>query len=140
MQKKHRREKVSKLEIEKVISHCPNWLRPVVEFAYGTGMRLGIIVMLKWCNVDFQKGCICITPEMTMSGKSSEVKLNKSTLRVLEKLSRDKESDYIFCDRKKHSLNLVTVHRAFQRVIKKADLAGIVFYSLRNTARGKRNK
>ena len=124
---KHRKKKVSKSEIDKVISLCPNWLRAVVEFAYGTGMRLGEIVNLKWYNIDFQKAIVFITPEMTMSGKPSEVKLNTSTLRLLKKLSRDKESDYIFCDRKKHPLNPASVHRAFQLVIKKAGLAGIAF-------------
>ena len=119
---KYRKKKVSKSEIEKVISHGQKWLRPVLEFAYGTGMRLGEIIGLKWQNVDFQKGCVCIFPEMTMSGKSREVKLTTSVLRLLKKLSQEKESDFIFCDDKKHLLNPATVRRAFQRVIKKADL------------------
>ena len=117
---KHKRKKASESEIDRVISFCPNWLRPVLEFAYGTGMRLGEIVNLKWYNIDFQKAYI--TSEMTMSGKTSEVKLNRLTLRLLKKLSQEKESGYIFCDIKNHPLNPATVRRVLRQVVKNAGL------------------
>jgi integrase len=51
---------------ERVLSHLPEPLRPVIEFAYITGWRIPSEVLpLQWRQMDFAAGEIRLAPETT---------------------------------------------------------------------------
>src|SRR4029450_4488793 len=53
-----------------ILKHLPIDLRPVVEFAYLTGWRVGEILGLEWRNVDFRAGEVRLDPGATKNGEA----------------------------------------------------------------------
>lgn len=47
-------------EVEKVLSGCREWLRPILATLAYTGMRIGELINLRWQDVDLGKGMIHI--------------------------------------------------------------------------------
>lgn len=52
-------------EVRAVLAHLPEAIRPVVEFAYLTGWRIGEILPLRWAQVDFEAGVVRLEPGTT---------------------------------------------------------------------------
>lgn len=52
-------------EFRRILSHLPDYLKPVAITAYYTGMRRGEILNLTWDRVDLAKGIIYLEPEDT---------------------------------------------------------------------------
>jgi integrase len=63
----------SESEIEKLIAASAPHLRPILAVAFGTGLRKGDILGLKWADVDLDRGIISI--QMQKTGEPIEIPL-----------------------------------------------------------------
>ncbi len=111
------------------MAECNGHLRPIVQIALNTAMRLREILYLKWCNVDFNRNIIVVTK--TKSKKNRNVPMNRLVTETLQGIER--KSEYVFCDHKTgepyHS-----VKTTFGKALKRAGLIGVRFHDLRHTA------
>lgn len=55
-------------DVEALLPHLPEYLRPLVEVAYLTGWRRGELVNLRWRNVDWKAGELRLAPGTTKNG------------------------------------------------------------------------
>jgi integrase len=111
------------------LAECNGHLRPIVQIALNTAMRLREILYLKWCNVDFNRNIIVVTK--TKSKKNRNVPMNGLVTETLQGIER--KSEYVFCDPKTgepyHSIKTT-----FGKALKRAGLEGVRFHDLRHTA------
>ena len=131
---KKRKEKLSDTDFKKILSHCTDWLKPVVEFAYKTGQRLSEIANLQWSHVDLQNARVNIDEKMSKNGKSRIIQIDSSTFGLLEQLYEKRESNHVFSGNKNQKLSREYILRAFRRAVNRAGLKGIIFHSLRRAA------
>jgi integrase len=52
-------------EIRRVLEHLPTHVKPVVQFAYLTGWRIGEVMPLRWSQVDFRSRTVRLEPGTT---------------------------------------------------------------------------
>ncbi len=111
------------------MAECNGHLRPIVQIALNTAIRLREILYLKWCNVDFNSNIIVVTK--TKSKKNRNVPMNGLVTETLQGIER--KSEYVFCDPKTgepyHSIKTT-----FGKALKRAGLEGVRFHDLRHTA------
>ena len=116
-------------EIQRLLTECNGYLKPVVILALNTAMRLREILYLKWSNVDFNRNIIVVT--QTKSKKNRNVPMNGLVFKTLQGVER--KSEYFFCDPKTgepyHSIKT-----SFGKALKRAKLEGVRFHDLRHTA------
>lgn len=79
-------------ERARLLTACPEYLRPIVVMALKTGMRKGEILNLKWENVDLDHQIISVTH--TKSKKLRDVPIHPELEDILRALPR--WSEYIF--------------------------------------------
>jgi integrase len=85
----------SESEIEKLISASAPHLRPILAVAFGTGLRKGDILGLKWADVDLDRGIISI--QMQKTGEPIEIPLIPMIRDLLgEMKSRAASSLFVF--------------------------------------------
>ena len=76
---------------------APEHLKPVIVFAYQTGMRRGEILSLKWSQVDWKQREITLPPLTTKNKQGRTIPLTSALYRILESLFNAKEScPYVF--------------------------------------------
>ena len=116
-------------EIQRLLAECNGHLRPIVQIALNTAMRLREILYLKWDNVNFNRNIIVVTK--TKSKKNRNVPMNSLVTETLRGIER--KSEYVFCDPKTgepyHSIKTT-----FGKALKRAGLEGVRFHDLRHTA------
>ena len=106
------------------LEDAPWYLRPIVELAIETGMRRGELLMLRWSNIDLDRGLA--TLPITKNGDRRHVPLSPraiSTLVGLERLGDD-----VF------PIKPGTVRQAWDRFTKREGLADLRFHDLRHEA------
>lgn len=119
-------------EIERLLSHCDNYLYPIVFTALNTGMRRGEILNLKWDNVDFRTGFIYL--DKTKNGYRREIPMNEGLKAMMRQLytQRRLDIDYIFIN-PKTGKRLTEFKRSFATALKKAGIRDFRFHDLRHT-------
>lgn len=65
-----------------------------LRLALLTGMRRGALMSLRWEDVDFERGTLCLRGEVAKNGKTSYIPLNQQALQVLRSINRT--SDFVF--------------------------------------------
>jgi integrase len=114
-------------EIQRLLAECHGHLKPIVQIALNTAMRLREILYLKWCNVDFNRNIIVVT--QTKSSKNRNVPMNNLVIEALQAIER--KSEYVFCDPKTgepyHSIKTT-----FSNALKRAGLTGVRFHDMRH--------
>jgi integrase len=138
-----REEKVEKYaltpaELDRLISRCPQWLRPVVEVAYSQALRLGEVTGLRWSDIDFERGEMTVatqeyrdeTTGTTKGNKAKTIVLTEQARKVLirQRLARGGD-DPVFAQ------NYRSIEEGFRRVVKAAEPFGgrVSFHTLRHT-------
>lgn len=76
-------------EMATMLSHANGWLKHFLVTAFGTGMRTGELLALKWSDVDFEKNSIRVQRSIT-HGVIKGTKTNET--RTIDMLSMVKES------------------------------------------------
>lgn len=104
-------------EAKRLVDECHKPLRPVVKFAFSTGLRRSNIINLEWKQIDMQRRVAWINPEESKSGRAIGVSLNDTACRVLR-------------DQMGHHNKWVFVH---MEANKRAGIENFRFQDLRHT-------
>lgn len=117
-------------ELRAVLEAAPEWLKPLIALAAGTGMRRSEILRLRWLDVDLRNSRILLT--QTKNGEGRIVYLNQLALRAIESLpvnEKTKPTDVLF-----PKLQPEWVSVAFLRACRALAISDFRFHDLRHTA------
>lgn len=122
---------LSEPEIEALLSECPRHLKPIVETAILTGMRLGEILSLKWEQI--RNGLIMLEGGMVKSGKGRQIPVNEDLDMVFKEVRRQNhlKSEFVFCDSQGRRFN--DVRSSFSGACRRAGVENFRFHDLRHT-------
>ena len=123
----------SEPEIEKLICAAAPHLRPILALAFGTGLRKGDILGLRWRDVDLDRGIISI--QMQKTGESIEIPLIPMLRDLLEQMKlRAGLSQYVFSLGSKGK-PIGDIKTAFRAALRRSGLAdqGYRFHDIRRT-------
>jgi len=120
-------------EEEKLLANSPQWLGQIISFAINSGLRQGEILDLRWPLVDLSRRTIMIL-EQKNKGKDT-LPVNETAARILaEKArSRDRRTDYVFCNGMVGRIDSRNLLRAFYSAIQRAGILKLRFHDLRHT-------
>jgi integrase len=111
----------------------PEYLRPVVTFAYSTGWRKEEIAGLQWNQVDLREGIVRIEPGETKNQEGRTIYLEPELLEMMKDLHRKRRLDcpYVFHlkGRKVGDFRVV-----WRRACREAGVPGMLFHDFRRTA------
>lgn len=79
-------------ELRRLLDAAGERMRRIILLAWGTGMRRGEILGLKWADIDFERGSLFL--KKTKSGKPRRVQLDPVVAGVLQEIERT--SEYVF--------------------------------------------
>ncbi len=119
-------------QINELLSHSSDRLRPIVQVALLTGLRMGDILRLTWDRIDFEQGLIRIIQGKTQTPLL--LPISEALAEVLRAIFRDMDSPYVFQHRGKPLRGHGWLRTDFAKAIKAAGLAGTHFHDLRHTA------
>ncbi|MDD5108876.1 MAG: site-specific integrase [Candidatus Omnitrophica bacterium] len=120
---------LEKEEIDKLLSHCCEHLKPIVIVALHTGMRKGEILGLKWHDIDIKRNIIHLYD--TKNGEKREVPMNEVVQKTVIGVLKNPESQYVFCN--KDNKPYGNVRKSFFTALKKAGIINFRFHDLRHT-------
>jgi len=125
---------LTKEEAERLIAVSPPYLRDIIIFALGTGVRKSEMFNLKWNDVVINE--VFKYGEITVIGKGNKrrnIRMNKIVYDLLIRKSKEKNSPYVFPSMKTDK-NLTHVKRSFASALRKAGIENFRFHDLRHTA------
>jgi integrase len=136
-------------ELERLLGGCERfpWLRPIIQVALTTGMRLGELLALRWQDIDFERGVIHVRHTVGTKGELAPPKNNRprtidlylSTRSVLVGLAtlEAQPTDYVFVNGRNRPRTRSEVQRAFEKARERACLSTtprqLCFHDLRHT-------
>lgn len=106
------------------------YLRDIIFTDLKTGMRKGELLPAKWAQVDFKQGYIEVLA--SKSGKARKIPISSKLDKLLRSLYAKSTSEYIFVN-PKTNLPYVDIKKAFNRLLKKANITNFRFHDLRHT-------
>jgi integrase len=121
----------------------PEYLRPMVTFAYYTGWRKGEVLDLRWSQVDLHEKIIRLNPEQTKNGNGRVIAADGELLGVLEaqwdarKVAAVAVNSPVFiCPYVFHhnGRQIRDFQTAWQNALKETKLIGKIFHDFRRTA------
>ena len=107
-----------------------DWLRDLIVFALGTGMRQGEIFSLRWSNVNLDKRMCWIEGADAKSGHARAVPLNDEAYDLLVSL-RGKHSEFVFTRNDKPLIYFDD--EMFKSACRRAEIENFRFHDLRHT-------
>ncbi len=120
---------LEKEEIDKLLAHCCEHLKPIVIVALHTGMRKSEILRLKWHDIDIK--CNIIHLLDTKNGEKREIPMNEVVQKTIIGVLKNPESQYIFCN--KDGKPYGDIKKSFFTAIKKSGIVDFRFHDLRHT-------
>jgi integrase len=123
----------SEPEIDKLMSAAAPHLRPILAMAFGTGLRKGDILGLKWRDVDLERGIISI--QMQKTGEPIEIPLIPMLRDLLEQMKLGAGlSQFVFSLDSKGK-RIGDIKTAFRAALRRSGLAdqGYRFHDIRRT-------
>lgn len=116
-------------EVE-LLAHAADYLKPMIEFAIDTGLRLEEQFSLTWANVSLERSEITI--RNTKSGVDRVVPLLKRSAQNSAHFSRHiKPPHYVF--HKKDGSRYIRVTRGLAGAARRAGIKGLTWHDLRRT-------
>jgi integrase len=117
----------------RVLAACGPWLRDIVQFALGTGMRMGEILSLSWRGVDLTRRTAMVF--QSKNGERRTIPLNQTVLSVMKERGtlRSLRTDLVFPSKTHTPLESGHLRRAFRLALKKARIEDFRFHDLRHT-------
>jgi len=119
----------------------PDYLKPIVTFAYYTGWRRGEILSLKWNQVDLKEKLIRLYPGSTKSGDGRSIALDGELLETIQRQWGARKvvtipdqapslCPFVF----HHSGKAIKDFRAaWEGALRKTGLSGKIFHDFRRT-------
>lgn len=116
----------------------PDW-RAMIVVALNTGLRLGELLALRWCDVDLQAGRIVVRRSVTVgqittpkNGREREVPLNETARETLQ-AHRHLRGDLVFSDERGKIMGKAQCKWPLHRAQRKAGIAELGWHDLRHT-------
>ena len=120
-------------ELEEVIGE--HWLGGIVQFDVNTGLRIGELVNVKWCDIDFENRVIKVKQKegfVTKSKRDRNVAMNDRVFCL--RTSKKRYGDYVFSWPDGRRMDPVLVSKKFKKYVRLANLGEqYSFHSLRHT-------
>jgi len=116
-------------EIVRLLTNCPEHLKPIVALALNTGMRRGEILNLKWRDIDIKREVIYLLD--TKNKERREVPMNYDVKKVFIGIPRHSEGVYIFYNTNNERYR--DIRKAFAKALKYAKITDFRFHDLRHT-------
>ena len=128
---------------EKILSFIPQEHRPIFEFLFLTGCRIGEARALQWDQVSLKENYVVISRtfslsklvETTKEGKPKVIPLVGRLKEIFEDLAQNKKSMFVFCfrdGRRKKEVYIPYPEKKLQKLFKeaaqKAGVEGITLY------------
>ncbi len=135
-------------EEHRLLAACRPWLRDIVQFALGTGMRMGEILSLSWRGVDLTRRTVMLfhskngerrtiplnqTMLSLIRAKKEEAHLIKQPTGNLVKLNAESPYDLVFKSKTETPIESGHLRRSFRLALKKAGIEEFHFHDLRHT-------
>ena len=123
----------SESEIKALINASAPHLRPILALAFGTGLRKGDILSLRWDDVDLDRSIISV--QMQKTGESVEIPLIPMIRDLLQGMkSRASASPFVF-PRGLSGQRIGDIKTAFHAALRRSGLAskGYRFHDIRRT-------
>lgn len=142
-------------EEKNLIAACPIYLRPVVIVGLHTGMRLGELLKLKWCDVSFTPikdkagnvqapGQVSVRAENAKSHQSRHIPMSATLYATLDSMRRQGRADVEAPDMRwlvdkpvfinpKTEKAFRDLGKSFETACVKAGIEGVTFHTLRHT-------
>jgi len=114
-------------EIQKLLSNCPEHIKPIVTVALHTGMRRSELLNLNWDQVNLDQGFISILD--TKNHERRDIPINQTVKTVLREMER--QGDYVFCNGNGNAFT--TIRKSFETALKKSGIEDFRFHDLRHT-------
>jgi integrase len=131
-----KRQRILEPEEEvRLMAAVADHLRPIVQTALGTGMRLGEILGLRWSVVHLRKGKSNIVLEdgETKSGEGRRIPLGDETEELLTVLKAQRgESEFVFVN-PETGRPWTTIKTGWTAARRRAAIKGLRFHDLRHT-------
>ena len=117
----------------RVLAACGPWLWDIVQFALGTGMRMGEIISLSWRGVDLTRRTAMVF--QSKNGERRTIPLNQTVLNIMKARGtlRSLCTDLVFPSKSHTPLESGHLRRAFRLALKKARIEDFRFHDLRHT-------
>ncbi len=129
---------LSKDQLDGLVSHSPQHIKPVLHTAYYTGMRLGEILNLTWDKVDLKNRVISLQAEDTKDKEPRNIPICDVLYEVLSAIPRAIRDPHVFLYKGEpiKSIN----NRTLKAACEKAGIPygrfvkdGFIFHDLRHT-------
>jgi integrase len=117
-------------EYNDLLSHCPSYLKPIVQLGYLTGMRLGEILGLTWGQIDLKDGFIMLAPEDCKNNEGRFVPLGPELMEMFNAMPRGLPGVPVFM---RDGKPIVSIRDAFESACKRAEIENFHFHDLRHT-------
>lgn len=104
----------------------------MVLLSMNTGIRQGELFNLTWANINFQQAILIVAGDKAKSGKTRHIPLNSEALTALKtwhQQTNDKEG-LVFPSKTSHPFN--NIRKAWQRVLKLANISNFRWHDLRH--------
>jgi integrase len=132
LKENNERDRILSLEeYIRLLAHCPEHLKPIVNLAYYTGMRRGEILGLTWGQVNLKEGFIKLTHEDTKTNEGRLVPLNKELIDMFRALPHGLPHVQVFNHLGKP---VRSIRESFTLACRKSGVEGLTFHDLRHTA------
>ena len=128
-------------QIDSVIGHLPEALRPMVTFAHITGWRIpSEVLTLQWRQIDLDAGSVRLDPGTTKSGEGRAIHMTADLRTLLEsqraitdayQKERGKICPWVF---HRHGQQIQDFRNAWQSACRLAGCPGRIPHALRRTA------
>ena len=116
-------------EIQRLLSNCTDYLKPIVTLALHTGMRKGELLGLQWSQVNSEQGIITLTD--TKNNERRDIPMNETVKATLEGIER--RGYLVFANRRGKQIDGVPLYFAFHEALQKSGIGDFRFHDLRHT-------
>jgi integrase len=123
-------------EFHRMLELSLDYLKPVLQFAYYTGMRKGEILGLTWNRLDLKAGFIRLRAIDTKTKEARHIPIGRELRAVLESIPialdpYGQRVPYVFT---RWGQPMRSIREIFSRVCLDAGLTDVVFHDMRHTA------
>jgi len=115
------------------------WAKGIITVLWHTGMRIGEVRNLKWCEVDLDAGVITLDADRVKEGKTRTIGVEKEALDLLVLLkalnSRKgaKNKDHVFGITGEKAIHYQTVYKLFRNVVDRSPFSEFNIHDIRHS-------